>query len=140
MADVVVALRTLVLQDTTIADKVGTQVYTDQLPQGKIPPSIVLFIESEIGRDAMDGPLGFDSATIRCECYGQTRPDADETRRWVRDHVGGYFGVVDGVFIQSVSQRTGQRHETVRRRAGSDVYQWVSRQDFLIGYQIQASV
>lgn len=140
MPDLIDSVRALILQSTGISAIVGTKVYTDQLPQSKSPPAIVLYVETETAHDAMSGPQGFDSASVRVECFGINRNAADQLRQLVRDQIAGFYGIVDGVFIQSVGQRTGQIQTTIWQRAGTDSHYWVTRQNFNVGYSIPTGV
>ena len=140
MPDLIDSVRELILQSAEIAAGVGTQVYTDQLPQGKSPPAIVLYVAREDAFDSLDGPLGFDSAEVRIECFGLTRNAADQLRILVRDQIAGFFGEVDGVFFQSLGQRTGHIQTTVWQRTGNDSYFWVTRQSFQVGYSTPSGV
>ena len=149
MADLIVAVRSILLADSNVAAAVGSKVYTDQLPQAAIPPSVVIYIDNERAHDSLEGFQGFDSAEVRIESYGAKRPDADQLGRLVRNalsefvtdrNAGTITGIVDGVFLQSIGQRAGQKQQTVRIRAGSDRYQWVARRDYQIGHSTPVEV
>ena len=75
-----------------------------------------------------------DQPIFRIECYAQQRREATELRLLLRDHIGGFAGVVSDVFIKGIAQERGQAQRVDRVRRGTDEYQFVAAQDFRVSY------
>lgn len=135
MSDITKALISLIRQNADIETITSGNVISDQLPQGFTVPAIVLWINSGRAHDTLAaGELGLEQPTFRLECYARRRIDAAALRMRVRNHIDGFAGVVETVFIKGIAQESGQRQRTDRVRTGSDEYRFVSGQDFRVTY------
>ena len=136
--DITAALIALLKTSTDVTDIAGQRIVSDQLPQSFPTPAIVLWANSELAFDAIDGPLGMDQPTFRVHCYAKSRVDSAKLRLIVRDFIGGFSGLItlsDGdVFIKGIAQRTGQTQFTQRVRSGTDQYRFVASQDYRVTY------
>ena len=133
------AIRAILLADQTLSGMVSGRVIVDRYPQQSSTPAIVLWVESERALDALDGPLGMDQPSVRVACYARTRTGATSLRQEARRVLGGYIGVIDGVYIKGISQieQRGESYETDRALLGTDEYRFVSVQDFRVSYDYQ---
>ena len=127
----------LLKQSAAIVAKCQDRITADQLPQTDQTPAILVWVNRENALDYIDGPLGMDQPTVRVECYDIRRQDANSLRLLVRDHIGGYKGVIARIFIKGIAQQTGQVHSADRVRLGSDQYRFRCYQDFLVTYDSQ---
>lgn len=136
--DIHVALRALILQNTTISAAVGTRIYNDKIPQEDLAemqvPLIAFWVSSETALDAIDGPLGMDQPTFTIQAYDKTRPNASALRKLIRLHIGGFAGVVADVFIKGVAQRGGATDITDRAKKGSDEPRFQASQNYRVSY------
>lgn len=106
----------------------------DALAQRDPVPAVVLWVKSERALDTLTGPLGMDQPTIQIDCYDNNRSGASDLRLKVRDHIGGFAGVVAGVFIKGIAQDRGTVERVDRVRSGSDQYRFVAYQEFRVSY------
>ena len=127
----------LLKQSTQIVSLCGERISADQIPQTDQTPSLLVWAPRENALDAIDGPLGMDQPTVRVECYADRRQAANSLRLLVRDHIGGYKGVVARIFIKGIAQQSGQVHSADRVRLGTDQYRFRCYQDFLVTYDSQ---
>jgi hypothetical protein len=133
------ALRTLLLSDPRLTGILGQRVIIDRYPQPNETPCVVMWVEGEIALDAIDGPLGMDQPKMRVRCYAKTRTGATALRLEVRRILGGFYGVVDGVFIKGIAQvePRGERYDYDRERRGTDENRFYSEQDFRVTYDYE---
>lgn len=136
--DIHVALRALILQNTTISAMVGTRVYNDQIPQENLAalqtPLIAYWVSSETALDAIDGPLGMDQPAFTIQAYDKTRAGASALRKLIRLQIGGFHGTVAEVFIKGVAQLGGATDATDRLKKGTDEPRFLASQDFRVTY------
>ena len=128
--DIGSAVRALILQSADIQQMVGQRVYSDQLPQGAKTPAIVYMLVTEIANDILGGPLGMEDATFQMDCYGATRAEAIKLWGYIKPHLAGFRGTVNGVPIRTVYQDSGVSYATDLPEAGSDAYRYRCVQDF----------
>ena len=140
--DISVAMRELLLKNNEIGALATGGIVSDRLPQLKQVPLIAYWIESEFAYDALDGPLGMDQPIFRIECYADDRITSSALRLLVRNHIGGYKGVITArvgtnvysTFIKGVAQERGMVGGTDRVQIGTDQYRYIARQNFRVSY------
>ena len=134
MSDILTAVVGILEAQSEITDLVAGRTHADRLPQGTIMPAIALWVVNETAHDYLAGPMGLDQPVVRIECYATRRLGANTLRRLVREHLAGYSGTSDSLYIKGVAQERGQSQRTDRVGSGEDEYRYVSSQDFRVTY------
>lgn len=132
--DISSAVHLLISQQPPLSSLLGTNVYTDQLPQTSTGPALVLWTVTETAFNTLGGALGMDQARIQFDAYAVSRPAANHIAWEVWTALDAFQGVVDGVQIKETSRATGVRSVTDRVLAGSDQYRFIATQDILFTY------
>jgi hypothetical protein len=111
--DIRKALRSFLLADSAIVAVVVDRIYALKIPQGGVPPSIVVTRVSGPGDYHLAGPSGLISARIQVDAWGVTADAATTLANLVKDRLDGYRGTmgtggniitVHGVFVADLRE------------------------------------
>lgn len=91
------ALAKYLLADGGLRTLVGNRIYWALAPQGVASPRIVLFRISGLRDMALDGPTGFVSSRVQCDCIGTTYSSAKAMARALEARLSGYSGTMGGL-------------------------------------------
>jgi hypothetical protein len=138
MATGTAAIRHMLVNNSEVSSVVGDRVYPDWFAQDTAMPAICLWTVSSKPFSCMTGGLGIEASTVRVECLGQTRAEADSlwlscNKALSKDNKKGLYG---GVMVQSMDQSTGSYHMADRPYDGSDRWIYRTIQSFQIYYYL----
>lgn len=129
LADIRPALRTFLLENSTIAAVVGGErVYPVVLPQGVTDPSIVYNLITETNDHHMQGASGLVMIRMQIDAYAQTHDAAAELALLIKEALDGYSGLMGSVTVQGVFA------DTARTDYQDDVKLHRVSRDYLIHY------
>lgn len=95
------ALVAYLLAAPPLAAMVGDRIHWVRSPQGTANPRIVLYTISGIRDMSLNnGPTGFVSSRIQCDCIGTTYASAKTVARALEARLSGYSGTWDLVRIE----------------------------------------
>ena len=132
--DISSAVHLLISQQTEVTNLVGTNIFTDQIPQTASGPLIVIWTITETPFNQLSGALGMDQARIQFDAYGTSRPQANDIAWNIWVALDAFQGVVGGVQIKETSRASGVRSVADRVLGGSDQYRFIATQDILFTY------
>ncbi len=93
-ADLMIALRTRLLEDAELKDLVGSRIYPDVTPQGKCLPAIV-YQELPGRRDqTIDGPSSLRHARVQYDCLSNAREEATRIGHAIERILDGFTGLL----------------------------------------------
>ena len=132
------AVRNILLADASVAALVGDRIYPDWVAQASPMPCIVLWTTYSDARDLLNGAMGFENSTVRVECIGLTRAQADDLMllvnpALVKNPKRGMFG---GVHVDSITQSSGTMQMADRPYDGSDRWLYRTIQSFKVNYHL----
>ena len=128
------SIRSIIAADATVQSIAGTRVSVDVIHQDSVMPALLLYIVSESSQDCLDGFVGFESARIRIECYGETRSQADALHAAARASLNGTLGLHYGTMIKGIGQSTGRAYLVDRPNDGTDSWLFRTIQTFEVNY------
>lgn len=133
------ALRTYLISKAAVTAIVGAgdaaRIYPDVLPQGATLPAIAYEVISQDSEEHLEGISGLAHSRVRVECYAATRMAADALAELVRlAPLQGYRGLMGTLFANGVSLEGGPRFGREQPTAGSDVWRYMTRQDYKISH------
>ena len=131
---VATAVRQIIADDATVTSLAGNRVTVDFIPEDSVMPALLLYIVSESAEDCLSGFVGFETAKIRVECYGETRSQADALHAAARAALNGERGVYSNTFIKGIGQDTGRVYLVDKPNDGTDHWLFRTIQTFEISY------
>lgn len=134
MSNIITAIRKIIAESPAVIAQAGNRVCVDFIPEESDMPAMLLYVANETASDCFDGFVGFETARIRIECYGETRAQADELHKSARESLNGVVGVHGDVMIKGIGQNTGRAYLVDKPNDGTD--QWLFRtiQTFEVSY------
>jgi hypothetical protein len=130
LADIRPALRTFLLEFSTLAAEIGGErIHAVVLPQGVTAPSIVYNRISGLGDHSIQAPTGLAQVRMQIDAYAQTQGQADELSRLIKERLDGYSGPMGDVTVQGVF------YDTMRDDYQDDVKLYRVSQDFMIVFE-----
>lgn len=134
--DIRMGLRSLLLGESTISDRVGARVFPQKLPQNQQQDSIVYTRISGSSYYHNLGPSGLMRPRIQIDVYSKTQDAAFTLAQLVKERLEGFSG--------PVSYGSGSPQDTVRVRGiflDSETDEWDEasqlhriRQDYLVWF------
>lgn len=137
--DVGSALRSLLLSDEDLKQFCAGRIYSDFLPQSSPVPAITYRIISENPWESLSGPVCVDQASIQIDSYAENRPDSVLFASMVWQLAAGFSGVIDGVYLQAITRRSGVRYGIDRPLNATDTRRFYGSQDLLVTYNSGSS-
>ena len=131
---VVTAVRSIIADDSTVQSLAGNRIHVDFIPEDSTMPAALLYVISEQSEDCLDGFVGFETAKIRVECYGESRSQADALHAAARASLNGERGVYSGTFIKGIGQDTGRAYLVDKPNDGTDHWLFRTIQTFEVSY------
>lgn len=96
------AIRSILVDDGTVAGLVGNRIYPLVRPDGTGSPAITYQQISGFRDHVMTGPSGFVESRFQLNCWADTYAEADALADAVRSAVDGYSGTKESVVIQGI--------------------------------------
>ena len=99
------ALVAFLLADAGLASLVGSRIHWVRSPQGAASPRVVLYaIAGMRDMSLNNGPTGFISSRVQCDCIGISYGSAKSVARALEARLSGYSGTlglvrVEGAFL-----------------------------------------
>jgi hypothetical protein len=131
---VAAAVRSIIAADASVIALAGNRVCVDFIPEDSTMPAALLYIASEKAEDCLSGFVGFETANVRLECYGETRKQADDLHAAARASLNGKRGTYNGTRIKSISQATGRMYLVDKPNDGTDHWLFRTVQAFEVSY------
>ena len=95
------ALVAFLLADVGLASLVGSRIHWVRSPQGEASPRIVLYAIAGLRDMSLNnGPTGFITSRVQCDCIGTTYASAKTVARALEARLSGYSGTWDLVRIE----------------------------------------
>lgn len=91
------ALVGYLLAGTALAAVVGNRINWVRSPQGVLSPRIVLYKVSGLRDMCFDGPTGFVTTRVQCDCISTTYNSAKAAARALEGRLSGYSGTTGGI-------------------------------------------
>lgn len=135
MSDISQAVRAILVADAGVS-AITTRIHTDHLPQSVNLPAVVMWAVSSVGVDYIAGFTGMEQTVLQIECLDKTRGGSAALWKAVNQALSGYRGTSSGVVIRSVSQSSGHFDREDRPESGSDIFRFVTVQDFEFAYHV----
>ena len=130
-------LRSLLINDPTVAGYVSDRVYADTAPQGAEFPFIVLTVENGTAEDCLDGPVAFFTDTVGYDVYSKSRKDSLTVWKAGWDQIVGYSGYNSVTIIDSVTQASGIAWDHYRLDDASDEVVYRCAQNLQVNYSFK---
>lgn len=127
-------IRGIIAADPDVIALAGGRICVDFIPEDSIMPSALLYIISEKSEDCLSGFVGFETAKIRTECYGQTRQEADALHKALRGSLNGVLGRYGDIVIKGIGQDTGRSYLVEKPNDGTDNWLFRTIQTFEVTY------
>ncbi len=131
---VATAVRHIIATDATVQSLASNRVAVDFIPEDSTMPALLLYIISEESEDCLSGFVGFETAKIRVECYGESRSQADALHAAARAALNGERGVYSNTFIKGIGQATGRSYLVDKPNDGTDHWLFRTIQTFEVSY------
>jgi hypothetical protein len=136
MADVCVALRSFMLEKSSITSLVGQRMYVDTLVQNATLPAIVYSKISTRQEHTIDDVTRLSHSRIEVRCYGTSRDNADQISKAVRySGICGFRGIVKGVEFCGTQVDSGDTYESEAPSDGGQEYRYITVFDFMVHFK-----
>lgn len=121
-------LANMLLAHQPLADLVDDRVDWDEVPQGLIPPLVVMFLISSVPGYTYAGIDGMTRSRVQFDCRGTTREQARQVAEALGARLSGYRGIFEGVRFAGAFK---QGHRTRSDRDGASGW-FTASVDYLI--------
>lgn len=136
MADVVSAVRSYILAQSSVSDLIGQRMYLDRLMQDTTLPAATIDKTSATPDHTLSNLSGFVKTRLNIRCHALKRLDANALANAIyRCGIAGVKGTTNGVDIRGVMVEEGQRNYVVDARDGSDDPEYVTEFDLMVSYR-----
>ncbi len=142
MVDIGAELRTLTLSDATVAQLVGTRMYSDAMPQNAAMPAIEYMVIDTVPNEHLGGIIAATQARVQIDSYAVTRSEANELADAVRlalEHQHRGETAATATFINEISLASGEIYGLIEAEVGTDQRRYVTTLDFLVYYRTATS-
>jgi hypothetical protein len=99
LATLDVAVVALLEAHPGLAALIGTRLYPERLPDQPGFPALTYKEVSEVPTYAHDGDANYDKSRFQFDCWAVTKTEAKAVAAQLRDCLGGYRGISEGVTI-----------------------------------------
>lgn len=135
MADVVSALRTYLLGQSSVSSIIGQRLYLDVLPQNATLPAATISKISGTVEHTLSARTAFTRSRFQLTQFSSTREEANRLSAMIyQSGIAALKGVTNSVDIRGVMVETGQRMHTVQPRDGSDEHLYATDIDLMVTY------
>ena len=135
MTDLNNAIYEYLLADAGVSALAGTRIRPDVLDDGEAMPAILFYRISGIHQNTIAGTFGEIAETrVTIDCFAETRKKANEVAEAVRLAMIDFAGTRSGVKVRTSVVDTGQSQFVNNPVGGTEVYRYVTSQDFRIFY------
>lgn len=133
MTDLNNAIYEYLIADAGVSALVGTRVRPDALDDGEAMPAVLFYRTTGVHELKITGSLsGIAETRVSIHCFANTRKQANEVAEAVRLAMVDFAGTRSGVKIRTSVVDTGQMHSIDNPVGGTEVYRYVTSQDFRI--------
>lgn len=135
MADVIEAVRTYLLSQSSVTDVIGQRMYLDRLKQNATLPAATIAIASEIHDHTVSNRSGIVWSRLQIECFSLSRITSNTLATAIyKSGIAGVKGLTNGVNIRGVDVEDGRRCYTIDDNDGGDDHQYVTQFDLRVCY------
>ena len=135
MADVVSAVRTYLLAQSSVTNVIGQRFYFDRLKQSATLPAATIYKSSETHDHLISNRSGFVKTRLQIECYSTNRLTTNAlSEAIIRSGIDAIKGVTNSVNIRGVQVEDGQRNYTIDDAKGGDDHVYVTQFDLMVSY------
>lgn len=135
MADVAVAVRGFMLDQSSITDLIDQRIYTDQMPQAATLPAVELEKLFTTHDHELSDFGGLAHSRLQFRCYAGTRLVANQVAEAIRSSgIITQKGTTNGADIRGVRMEEGMSYVVNTARDGGDEHRYVSQFDLTIDY------
>lgn len=136
MADVVSAVRTYFLDESTVTDVIGQRLYLDRLKQNPTLPAATIEKASESHDHTLSDRSGIVKTRLSIVCHSLSRLTSNAlAEAMYKSGIATVKGTTNGVDIRGVTVEDGQRNYTIDARDGGDDHQYVTEFDLMVTYR-----
>lgn len=135
MADVVSAVRTYILAQSTVTDIISQRLYLDHRPQNCTLPAATITKTSENHAHTLSDRAGAVKTRLQIECFSATRLQANALAEAIyKCGIVAVKGVTNSVNIRGVQVEDGQRNYEIDDSEGGDEGTRVTQFDLMVSY------
>lgn len=135
MTDLNNAIYQYLIADSALSALVGTRVRPDVLDDNDAMPAVLFYRVSGVHQNTVGGTFGEIAETrVTVDCLADSRAKANEVAEAVRLAMIAFAGTRSGVKIRTSVVDTGQSQFVNNPVGGTEVFRYVTSQDFRIFY------
>jgi len=136
MADVISAVRTYVLAQSSVNTTISQRMYFDVLMQGATLPACVISVASERHDHLIQGRAGLVHTRINIECHSLNRLTTNALAKAIIEcGIDLVQGVTNSVDIRGVQIEDGQRQYIDYDSAAGDDHTYVTEFDLMVHHK-----
>lgn len=133
MTDLNKAVYDYLIADSAVSALVGTRIRPDALDDDDTMPAVLFYRTTGVHETRIDGSTaGLAETRLEVHCFANTRKQANEVAEAVRLAMIDFAGIRSGVNIRTSVVDTGQMQSVDNPVGGTEVYRYVTSQDFRI--------
>lgn len=87
---------------TALTALIGTRIYPDEIPQGKLHPAVFYMTVSDTKDHFLTGMSNLESPNIQITTYADTKDGAADVAEAIKTAINGYQGTLSGITIQCI--------------------------------------
>jgi hypothetical protein len=135
VADVVSAVRTYILSQSSVTDVIAQRMYLDRLKQNAKLPAATISKVSESHVHTISNRSGLVQTRLQIECFASQRLTANSLAEAIyKCGIVAVKGSTNSVDIRGVMVEDGQRNFTIDDADGGDDHLYVTQFDLLVSY------
>lgn len=135
MADVISAVRTYLLSQSSVSDVIGQRMYFDRLKQKATLPACTITRVSEDHAHTLSNRSGLVWTRLQIECYSLSRLTSCSLAEAIyKTGVAALKGVTNSVNIRGVQVEDGRRDYVIDDAKGGDDHLYVTQFDLRVCY------
>ena len=136
MADVVSAVRSYLLSQSSVTDLIGQRMYFDVLRQKATLPAATISKVSELHDHLLSNRSGFVATRLQIECHSTTRLTSNAMAEAIyKSGIAAVKGLTHSVNIRGVTVDDGQRNFVINDNDGGDDHVYVTQIDLKVSYK-----
>lgn len=136
MAEVISAVRSYILAQSSVTDLIAQRLYLFRLPQNPTLPAATIAKVSGRHEHTLADRVSLQHSRMQVECHSTTFLGAEALAKAIYEcGICALRGTTSSVFICGVTVEDGQRNYVIDARDGGDDHQYVTQFDFMVSYR-----
>jgi hypothetical protein len=136
VADVVSAVRSYILAQSSVTDVISQRMYLDVLRQNATLPAATISKTSESHVHTLSDRSGLVQTRLQIECYSENRLTTNALAEAIyKCGIVALKGTQSGVDIRGVMVEDGQRNYIIEDSKGGDDHRYVTQFDLMVSYR-----